>query len=594
MICPHCGSVIPDNSVFCSQCGARITMPHAAEHASAASSNPATPAEKLANLVPEVVPAGAGADEEVEMPEVPLTGKTVVLPKSAVAAAVSEAPAEMPEVPLSGETVVIPQSHAEDAVSEEPAEMPEAPLAGDTVVMSEDAASIESTPAAEPAAEPEEMPEVPLSGETGVMPQDAADLAPEQAEEEPETEKTMAVPGRDVAEELQQVPAIEEPQDMPPAIPIEGTPVVMPEETKRAPEQNAYEGYQGLPAADEPGQTAVRRPVVVPLQTLSGGATPILQVPVNKHDTPDFRANVKHKRHSRPAPAPRTQQPSQFAQTVSRAEYEQRSANESYTEAEQEVFSERAQAPRASVSASSYVAPAAAYPEEGQGLEEHARRAETALRDEERQEPPVRRSATSSHTSLIAGICVAVIAVIALVIVLGTPNGSTTDTAATQQSESQDTSTQAEQTSSPVTTAGDVSYNSDTGELKIEKYGFSTTLPTGMTAEASSDGTGLELDDSDTGMHISAWAKTNDEGVTLDGAFEEAESVSGLTRSWISDLNGYFYVNWSEGKTSQYIREYINSDRVFALEFSWPSSKDEANSAIIDSMTDAISMEGQA
>ena len=27
MICPHCGSVIPDNSAFCAQCGARLAEP---------------------------------------------------------------------------------------------------------------------------------------------------------------------------------------------------------------------------------------------------------------------------------------------------------------------------------------------------------------------------------------------------------------------------------------------------------------------------------------------------------------------------------------------------------------------------------------
>lgn len=603
MICPHCGSVIPDNSVFCSQCGARITMPHAAGHASAApaASNSATPAaEHLADLVPEVVPASAGADEETEMPEVPLTGETVVLPKSAVAAAASEEPAQMPDVPLTGETVVASKGAVEDAASAEPEEMPEVPLAGETVVLPQSAvqtavsdqpAQAAEAPVAEdasamseaaaPAAEPEEMPEAPLAGATVVMPEGAADLGSAPEEEKLATEKTMAVPGRAIAEELQQVPAVEERQ-VPPAVPVEERPAAMPD--KRAPERRGYAGYQGLPSDDEPGQTAVGRPVVVPLQTLSGGATPILQVPVNKHDTPDYRANVKRKHHMRPAPAPRTQQQPQFSQTVSRAEYESRSASETYAEAEQDVFSARAQAPRSSVSASSYVAPSS-YAEEGQGLEAHARRAENALRNEGQ---PVRRDATGSRTPLIAGICIAAIAVIAILLVFGTTNGSTTtpDTAATQQT-GQDTSTQTEEPPSPVTTAGDVSYNSDTGALTIEKYGFSTTLPKGMTATASSDGTGLELEDEKTSMKVDVWAKANNGGVTLDSASDEALSVN-YNSAHVSTLDNWFYVSWTEGTTGHYTREYVNSERLLALEFSWPEESNEECTSIIESMTDAI------
>lgn len=82
MICPHCGSVIPDNSAFCAQCGARLAEPQqdgapAAEPAKAQA--PGTEANaraaEIAGSVPPVdAPVGtaepaAGAGETQLMPE---------------------------------------------------------------------------------------------------------------------------------------------------------------------------------------------------------------------------------------------------------------------------------------------------------------------------------------------------------------------------------------------------------------------------------------------------------------------------------------------------------------------------------------------
>lgn len=512
MICPHCGSVIPDGSIFCSQCGARLDMPKEPGVGTASA------AAEIADLVPEVEPVAEAGAASQGVPPVPADAAAADL----------------------GETVVAPQGFADLGDGEG--------LAG----------------SAAETVQPEPVP--------------AADAVPE-------VDQTLVAPGGrggmseyEAAAELSEVPTIEEPADMPAAIPLEGTPVVMPEEPEvpQVPAEDIF--AEQAPAAPEPSvpeadATAVRPLVAEPIGTISSGAAPILQVPVNRHDTADFRASVMRKHRVR-AQAPREAAP--YAHAVSRASYESHMQDESYAQA------------------ASYAEPvSAAVPEEAESLEAHARRAETALVDNDGYYVPYAAPKKRSHVPLIVGIC-AICAVAIGAWLFFSQNGLPAQPAETaeQTETSTDTAEQTQEAPSPVTQAGDVSYNSDTGELTMEKYGFSATLPAGMTATASSDGSSLELDDATTGMHISAWVRANSKGVTLDSASDEAMSVSHMTYAHVSTLNNWFVVSHWEGETDYYIREYVDSSRILAIEFTYPRANADAGSQIIEDMTNTIQMNG--
>mgnify|MGYP002659748153 FL=1 len=420
MICPHCGSVIPDNSAFCAQCGARL-------------------AEPQQDGAPAAEPAKAQAPG-------------------------TEANARAAEIAESVPPVDAPAATAEPAAG-----------AGETQLMPEGAAGASSSPS------PEQVPEI---------------------------DKTMVYPGafaayRDSAaaeKELAQLPCIDEPPaDMPPAIPIEGTPVAEPEpdisdflpkqpavsEVPEASDVPEVPGVPEVPAAPERTEQRMSEPECIvqrnapaaahpePFQTISpsAGATPLLKVPVNSHDTSDYRNSVKRRRHARAE----AQQSHPVAQTVSRAVYESRIQDESYTEAVSEASDAASQ--RSSSAFGS---------EEGQSLEEHARRAESALSggvhvaERRRSKGPI-----------IVAIClICAVAAAGYLIYQNMQAAETTADTETTEAAATDTEAAAPEpaVTSPVTASDEVSYNSDTGLLTMENYGFSVTVPTGITAAVSWEG----------------------------------------------------------------------------------------------------------
>lgn len=527
MICPHCGSVIPDNSAFCAQCGARLAQPKQ-----------------------ESAPDGSPAPEDA--------GSTKVQPKAnARAAAIA---GSVPAIDAAGADGAAPQK---------------AETASDTAVQ---------------------------AGETQLMPEGTAPAA----EDVPAVEKTMVQPGafagrRSSAaaeEELAQLPRIDEPPlDMPPAIPIEGTPVAEPEpdisdflpKHPAVPEVPEVPETEEVPAVPEQAEQQMAEPERIeqrapeadpfkpqPLQTISAaaGATPLLKVPVNTHDTADYRNSVKRRRHAHAE----AQQSHPFAQTVSRSEYESHMQDESYSQAVNEAAGQR--------SSSAFV------PEEGQSLEEHARRAESALAggvyvaERRRSKGPI-----------IVAIClICAVAVAGYMIWQNMQSQQAADdTTQTEAATADDTAetTQEEVAPSPVTSSDQVSYDSDTGLLTMENYGFSVTLPTGMTAEVSSDGYGLDLTDETDGVQISAWVKPNTQGATLDELSDEAMDVTNLTYAHVSTLNNWFVVSYWKGSEGYYIREYVDAERILALEFTWQKTSETAATQVIDDMTNTISMAGE-
>lgn len=525
MICPHCGSVIPDNSAFCAQCGARL-------------------AEPQQDGAPAAEPAKAQAPG-------------------------TEANARAAEIAGSVPPVDAPVGTAEPAAG-----------AGETQLMPEGAAGASSSPS------PEQVPEI---------------------------DKTMVRPGafaahRDSAaaeKELAQLPCIDEPPaDMPPAIPIEGTPVAEPEpdisdflpkqpavsEVSEASDVPEVPGVPEVPAAPERAEQRMPEPERIvqrnapaaahpePFQTISpsAGATPLLKVPVNSHDTSDYRNSVKRRRHARAE----AQQSHPFAQAVSRSVYESRMQDESYTEAVSEASG-----------AASQRSSSAFRPEEGQGLEEHARRAESALSGgvyvAERRR---------SKSPIIVAIClICAVAAAGCLIYQNMQAAETTDDTETTEAAATDTEAAAPEpaVTSPVTASDEVSYNSDTGLLTMENYGFSVTLPTGMTAAVSSDGYGLDLTDETDDVQINAWVKPNTQGATLDQLSDEAMDVTNLTYAYVSTLNNWFVVSYWKGSEGYYIREYVDSERILALEFTWQKASETSATEVIDNMTDTISMAGE-
>lgn len=546
MICPHRGSVIPDNSAFCAQCGARLAQP-TQESASAAE----PPAEDAGSATAQPQAHARAAEIAGSVPSIDADD------------------AEKPQAAAAGKA---PASAAQ---------------AGETQLMPESAAAQNAAPAPAAAAE-----------------------------------KTMVVPGafagrRSSAaaeEELAQLPRIDEPPaDMPPAIPIEGTPVAEPEpnlsdflpkrpQVPQVPEVPAADKVPDVPEAPEasaepeppePERTEQRMPQAErieqrmppvsaepePLQTISSaaGATPLLRVPVNTHDTADYRNSVKRRRHARAE----AQQSHPFAQTVSRSEYESHMQDESYADAVSEA------------GGASQRSSSAFRPEEGQSLEEHARRAESALSggvhvaERRRSKGPI-----------IVAICLICAVAVAGYLIWQNMQASTAtqDTAQTETEATTDdtAATTAEEVApSPVTASDEVSYNSDTGLLTMENYGFSVTLPTGMTAEVSSDGYGLDLTDGTDGVQISAWVKPNTSGATLDELSDEAMNVTNLTYAHVSTLNNWFVVSYWKGSEGYYVREYVDANRILALEFTWQKASETAATQVIDDMTNTISMTGE-
>ena len=254
--------------------------------------------------------------------------------------------------------------------------------------------------------------------------------------------------------------------------------------------------------------------------------------------------------------------------------------DESYTEAVSEASG-----------AASQRSSSAFRPEEGQGLEEHARRAESALSGgvyvAERRR---------SKSPIIVAIClICAVAAAGCLIYQNMQAAETTDDTETTEAAATDTEAAAPEpaVTSPVTASDEVSYNSDTGLLTMENYGFSVTLPTGMTAAVSSDGYGLDLTDETDDVQINAWVKPNTQGATLDQLSDEAMDVTNLTYAYVSTLNNWFVVSYWKGSEGYYIREYVDSERILALEFTWQKASETSATEVIDNMTDTISIAGE-
>lgn len=133
-----------------------------------------------------------------------------------------------------------------------------------------------------------------------------------------------------------------------------------------------------------------------------------------------------------------------------------------------------------------------------------------------------------------------------------------------------------------------VAYDSSTGQVTISKYGFKTKLPAGLSSAVNSDKTGLILKQDSTSTQISIWTKPNADGTTIEAA--QAAASAGHTLDYSAGgKNGWFVVSYWDGNTGHYLREYVDSDRIFALEFTWPKGN-EATNQMVEDMTDAIEM----
>ena len=133
-----------------------------------------------------------------------------------------------------------------------------------------------------------------------------------------------------------------------------------------------------------------------------------------------------------------------------------------------------------------------------------------------------------------------------------------------------------------------VAYDSSTGQITISQYGFKATLPQGLTSSVNADKTGLILKQDSSGTQISVWAKPNTDGTTIDAA--QAAAAAGHTLDYSAGgKNGWFVVSYWDGDTGHYLREYVDSDRIFALDFTWPRGNDASNQ-IVEDMTASIEM----
>lgn len=134
----------------------------------------------------------------------------------------------------------------------------------------------------------------------------------------------------------------------------------------------------------------------------------------------------------------------------------------------------------------------------------------------------------------------------------------------------------------------DITYDESTGSVTSATYGLSVTLPSGMTSQTYSDGTGITLKDSGSGMVINVWAKANDSGQSLDYVKQVAENGHDVDYDATGD--GWFVVSYWNGDTGYYVREYVNDSRILALEFTWPRDSSARGSQIVEDATPTLNV----
>ncbi|MCH4083825.1 MAG: zinc ribbon domain-containing protein [Olsenella sp.] len=134
-----------------------------------------------------------------------------------------------------------------------------------------------------------------------------------------------------------------------------------------------------------------------------------------------------------------------------------------------------------------------------------------------------------------------------------------------------------------------VAYDPSTGRLEFGDYGIGVTLPTGMSYTVDSDGNGIHMKDSSADMNIHAWTKVNSDGATLDS--EQAAAAGSHNLTYKTQGNGWFVVSYWDGSTGHYLREYVDDSRIVTLDFTWPKSRQDEGSKVIDDMTKTITTE---
>ena len=163
-----------------------------------------------------------------------------------------------------------------------------------------------------------------------------------------------------------------------------------------------------------------------------------------------------------------------------------------------------------------------------------------------------------------------------------TTGQTTSNTTTTDKSEE---TTSSETSTKPKT---DITYDESTGSVTSATYGLSVTLPSGMTSQTYSDGTGITLKDSGSGMVINVWAKANDSGQSLDYVKQVAENGHDVDYDATGD--GWFVVSYWNDDTGYYVRKYVNDSRILALEFTWPRDSSARGSLIVEDATPTLNV----
>jgi hypothetical protein len=160
---------------------------------------------------------------------------------------------------------------------------------------------------------------------------------------------------------------------------------------------------------------------------------------------------------------------------------------------------------------------------------------------------------------------------------------------ATDESGSDDASSSDDGGSSDAAEDAIVAYDPSTGRLEFEDYGIGVTLPTGMSYTVDSDGNGIHMKDESADMNIYAWTKANTDGATLDS--EQAAAAGSHNLTYKTQGDGWFVVSYWDGSTGHYLREYVDDSRIVTLDFTWPKSRQDEGSKVIDDMTKTITTE---